>query len=91
MVYGILYVIRCFNGNEEFYKIGITSFTIKKRFTRKRDMPYQYEIIQEIKDSAENIYDLEKILHRVYAYWKYKPLISFAGETECFKIKTKLS
>lgn len=83
---GILYVLKCFNENEEFYKIGITSKTIDIRFPSYSYMPYKYEIIQEIKDLPENIYNLEHILHRFYKPYKYKPLISFRGETECFKL-----
>ena len=83
---GILYILRCFNENEEFYKIGITSKTIEVRFPSSSYMPYKYEITQEIRDIPENIYNLEHILHRLYRQYKYKPLISFSGETECFKM-----
>ena len=83
---GTLYILKCFNENEEFYKIGITSKTVEIRFPSTSYMPYQYKIIQEIKDTPENIYDLEHFLHRLYKPYKYKPLKSFVGETECFKI-----
>lgn len=83
---GILYVIKCFNQNEEFYKIGITSKSIKERYNTAHRMPYQYEIIQEITDIANNVYCLEKILCKIYCNYKYNPIIFFDGFTECFKI-----
>ena len=85
---GILYVIRCWNEEEEFYKIGITKLTIKKRFLSKKEMPYNYEIIQEIQDTPENIFDLEYLLHRIYKQmgYHYKPIKTFKGYSECFKI-----
>jgi hypothetical protein len=39
---GILYIIHCFNENESFYKIGITSRSIKERYGSKYHMPYNY-------------------------------------------------
>ena len=51
-------VIRCFNENEEFYKIGITSSSIQHRYNSTSKMPYKYEIIQEIYDTPEIIYNL---------------------------------
>ena len=85
---GIFYIIRCFNENEEFYKIGITSSSIEYRYNCFSKMPYKYEIIQEIYDTPEIIYNLETIIHRIYRNLKYQytPLLSFGGsKTECFK------
>lgn len=79
-----VYIIRCFNNTEDFIKIGITSNTVDHRFKRHNKLPYKYEILKEIKNSAEIIYDKEKELHKKFYNYKYKPQISFAGETECF-------
>lgn len=50
-------------------------------------MPYDYEVVHLIKDDVEIIWDLEKLLHRLYSNYKYSPLISFPGSIkECFKI-----
>ena len=50
-------------------------------------MPYKYEIIQEIIDSPENIYNFEKYLKQCNKQFKYIPLIHFPGAaSECFKI-----
>lgn len=79
---GILYIIRCFNHKESFYKVGITSNSIESRF--KSRMPYKYEVIHEVHREPIKVYDMEKELLRSLAYNKYQPLITFAGQTECF-------
>lgn len=83
-----LYILKCSNEHEEFYKIGITLQTISKRYSGKK-MPYNYEIIQEIKDIPENIWEAEKQLHLVNKEFHYIPSIKFGGSLkECFsKIK----
>lgn len=81
----IIYIIRFFNNNENFIKIGRTSDTVSFRFCGKK-YPYSFEIINEIKGSPDFIYDEEIRLHRLYKDYKYKPLLNFKGKTECFNI-----
>lgn len=86
---GIFYILRCFNENEEFYKIGVTSKSIKIRYAGKYAMPYTYEIVQEIKDESVNIFKLERFLKKYITSlsFRYTPDIIFSGSlTECFKI-----
>lgn len=86
---GIFYIIRCFNETEEFYKFGVTSLSIKRRYNTKSLMPYQYEIIQEIYDQGSVIYDFEKHFKRqIFKMDKnINPKILFPGSsTECFKL-----
>ena len=46
-------------------------------------MPYNYEIVKEVKSNGEYIWELEK---RFKKKQHYEPLISFGGSvTECFK------
>ena len=78
------YVIRCWSNDEEFYKVGITTKSIKHRFSGKY-FPYQYEIKQEIIDDAENIWNLEKVIKRLAKDSQYTPKQSFHGVTECYK------
>lgn len=85
---GLLYLIEMYNENERFVKIGITSHSVKRRFISK-NIPYEYIILAEFKSDGATIYDKEKELHRYFAKEKYKPLISFGGETECFDISIK--
>ena len=83
---GIFYIIKCFNETEEFYKIGITSKSIKQRYSNKSRMPYKYIITQEIQDTPENIFKLENIIKKYFLKFKYEPLFKFHGSsTECFK------
>lgn len=80
----IFYIIKCFNKNEEFYKIGITNRTIKQRYPDKKAMPYTYEIIKEVKGEAAFIWDLENKLKRNLNS-KYFPIIKFPGcVQECY-------
>ena len=84
-----LYLIRCWNNTEEFIKIGITSQTIKKRFIRERDMPYNYEILHlETSYDSDYIFEKEKLIKTKFKTNKYNPNISFAGKTECYTLNT---
>lgn len=81
------YILRCFNNNEQFYKIGITKHSLSKRYPSIKSMPYKYEIVKEIKGEAGEIWDLELVEKRKLQKSNYQPQISFRGsKTECFKI-----
>lgn len=80
---GILYFIRCFNATESFYKIGITSKSLEDRFN-SNNMPYQYEVIQQLTYLADVTYNLETALFKRLSDHQYKPSITFRGSTECF-------
>ena len=79
-----LYAIRCFKADEEFLKVGITAYSVARRF--KTDMPYDYTVLYEINADAGYIYDLEKRLHRILRKKekRHTPKIPFGGYTECF-------
>lgn len=80
-----LYVLKCFNENETFYKIGITG-NIKLRYDSKKKLPYNFEIIKQIDSfDVDYIWNLEKQLLLLNKEFKYQPLISFGGSKhECF-------
>jgi Zn finger protein HypA/HybF involved in hydrogenase expression len=79
------YTLRCFNENEEFYKIGRTMNNIEVRYQASTAMPYEYEVISEVKGSAGFIWDLELSEKRKLKGFHYMPKIPFAGSmTECF-------
>lgn len=80
----VVYLIRCFSGSEYFFKIGISSRTVKSRFASFRSLPYTYEIIKTSTMRGIDAWDAEKEIHRRLRDFKYKPLVSFGGETECF-------
>lgn len=82
-----LYIINCFNDDENFFKIGITRhLDLKKRFIGESNsvMPYKYKIIKQVQSFPSTIYDLETKLHQLCSQYEYNPLISFGGEFECF-------
>lgn len=81
---GILYAIKCFSGDEVFYKVGITSRSIKKRFNSITDIPYGYEVLYSVSGASGYIFDLERKLHSLLVNYLHQPLIPFAGQTECF-------
>lgn len=85
---GIFYIIRCFDSQESFYKLGITSLDIKERFRGNSKMPYDYEIIQNVTGSPEDIFSLELLLknYLIKNKLKYTPSKKFGGSIrECFK------
>lgn len=80
-----LYLIRCFNSDEVFFKIGITSNTTEDRFNNSVLMPYSFEIISRIKGSPSDIWDMEKKLNSTLSALHYVPKIMFHGSArECF-------
>lgn len=79
------YTLRCFNKEEEFYKIGITKGTTKERYNAPSKMPYNYEIVSEIFGEAGSIWDLELQEKRKLKEFNYQPKIKFGGsKSECF-------
>lgn len=83
----IYYIIRCTDKGEDFYKMGITVRTVKKRYSEKLRMPYKYEIIFEHKSfDAGYIWNLELTIKNNNKSLRYEPLIYFNGITECFSL-----
>ena len=79
----ILYILRCWNKKEEFYKIGITGRTVKDRYNSHKSLPYNYEIIHliESKDIGY-IYDLEHKILQKTKHIKYLPELPFQGSLQ---------
>lgn len=67
-----------------FCKVGITSSSIGRRFAGSIAMPYNYEVIKDLKLDPDLVYDIENKIIRDLAGFRYEPKISFGGETECF-------
>ena len=73
----ILYVCRLHSDTEDFFKIGITTRTIKDRF---RSIPYEYEIIYELPTTLYQAFMVEqKLLELLPPYY---PFQYFDGITE---------
>lgn len=82
-----IYTIKCWSGNEEFFKIGKTFTKIKRRFTKgkSRKIPYNYEVINvEFFEDARECCEREKELQNINKHLKYVPLKEFGGMQECF-------
>ena len=79
-----LYVIKCFDETEVFYKVGITTKEhLKLRFSGVH-MPYAWEEIFLHVDDCAYIWDIETQIHDLLSEHTYKPLKRFNGHTECF-------
>lgn len=76
------YVLKLLGVSESFLKIGITSMTVKSRFT-KHKLPYEYVVLVEIKGSAGLIYDIEKAV-KAGGLDRYLPKERFGGFSECY-------
>lgn len=79
---GTLYIIRCFNETEEFYKVGISSTGILARF--QYSLPYDYDIVYDLKLEPETVFNTENEILRSFKDIRYTPTIQFSGHTECF-------
>ena len=79
---GYLYLVRLFNSDEDFYKIGITCRELRKRMNC---FPFSKELIhvETIYDGGK-LFDLENELHRTFRKFRYEPFTSFSGEKECY-------
>lgn len=77
------YLLKIFNEEEVFYKVGITSETIQERFRR---LPYSYEVIYKISGNALLVYETELLMKRLIKKVAYTPKLEFGGATECFSI-----
>lgn len=78
-----LYIIRCYNETEEFYKIGKTFNSVNVRFSGGK-LPYNYDVTHIRTGTAKHISILEYRVHRLLRSRRYTPILSFKGDTECF-------
>lgn len=80
-----VYVVKIFNDEEEFYKIGVTHTKVSHRLIPKKlEYAYKYESLKEIKVSKYHACYLEAFLHEAYKKDTYSPKVKFPGHTECF-------
>ena len=81
-----VYIIRCWNETEEFFKIGRTFQTVKKRFGKQKSakIKYNYEVVHIFEGEAREICELEDRLKRENKENKYLPIKDFNGKYECF-------
>jgi hypothetical protein len=81
----ILYLMRFFSEDEEFFKVGITYRTIKQRFVNIKSRVYQLEVIAEFSSrDASRIFSWEESILATFAHLRYTPKHRFDGSFECF-------
>jgi hypothetical protein len=77
-----VYIVRIFDDNEDFVKIGRT-FTNTDR--RLKDIPYNYEIVKIWNFyHADQAFDIENEIKKKLKGYRYKPLKKFGGHCECY-------
>lgn len=83
---GTLYFLRIFADDEEFFKVGITLKSVKKRFGYKGALNgYKYEVLATYTSAnAAAVYDWEQSILETFSHLRYTPKIRFGGESECF-------
>jgi hypothetical protein len=79
-----VYIIKCWNDDEIFYKIGKTYQTIKSRFNGIKNMPYNYDIIKIFEGDGDSMSYLERFLQKMNKIDKYLPIKTFGGRYECY-------
>jgi len=75
-----LYLLECWNKEERFYKLGITSSSISRRYSGK--IQYQYKVVFQI--FTDDCAKAENEICELLKNCEYKPLLNFAGQKECF-------
>ncbi|WP_119026782.1 hypothetical protein [Acinetobacter pittii] len=81
----IFYLIKCWDKEETFYKLGITMNNILTRYGTVKAMPYEWSILLEHPGTAEEVYDMEVAFKKEMNQYHYKPKMSFNGSgTECY-------
>lgn len=55
----IFYLIKCWDKDETFFKLGITVNNILTRYGTVKAMPYEWQILLEQLGTAEEVYDME--------------------------------
>lgn len=80
-----VYIIRCWNENERFYKIGRTFVKLSERFSGKNKMPYNYMLVCYYTfTTSRECHKFESEIKRLNNDFKYIPLKTFSGIHECF-------
>ena len=79
----LFYIIRVFDDNESFIKVGITSESVSRRYSGKLN-GYNYELVRTIANSTSECLRIESEIIAKFA--KYEPQRKFAGSLECLEV-----
>ena len=83
---GTLYVVKICSDEEKFLKIGITKRDLTKRFNEIIKQKYQIELLFAYKNTLPEIKRTEDQLKKTFKKYRYVPLKSFGGATECYNL-----
>jgi len=79
-----LYLISINSDEEQFYKIGITTKSINKRFTKLEVPTYKINVEISLKCKLIKAFEYEQHIIAKLKDYKYTPKYKFSGRTECF-------
>ena len=80
------YLIKMFNEDEEFIKIGFSD-NIEARYEHFNNIGYVVQEIYKTNHLSKHLgIQTEKYLHKYFYERKYNPLMNFSGRTECFDL-----
>lgn len=83
-----VYIIKCWNDEETFYKIGRTFVTLKRRFGNTPNilLPYNFKVLKLFTHKTDGVKmgEIEKQIQKDNKEHKYLPKIHFNGKYECF-------
>ncbi|WP_125921829.1 hypothetical protein [Hymenobacter lapidarius] len=81
-----LYLLRIFDKDEVFYKAGVTSDSVKRRFVGPQALNnYSYEVLALHKSTnAAAVWEWEQSILETFSHLAYVPKRPFGGATECF-------
>lgn len=82
---GIFYILKLYDINEVFFKVGITTRDINKRLKEFKNY-YNVEIVHSQSGDFQTMYKHEKTFLDSFKNFRYKPKKEFKGNTECLFI-----
>ena len=80
----VLYLLKFYNKDEVFYKIGITTRSIKQRYHGEKN--YAYDIVLSIDTTLYKSFCVEQSMISKFERYKYVPKLTFDGFSECFNL-----
>ncbi len=82
---GLLYYIMFMLDNAAVFKVGITNFTVSKRFSG-HDIIVDPEILASYSCCGEKVHEAEQRILKTFKQYKYSGEERFDGYTECFTV-----
>jgi hypothetical protein len=80
----VIYSVKLFNDIESFYKIGITTTTVRRRMAKIKTAGYGFELIETHQTNLYDAIGIEMFIHDNNSNKSYTPQNKFEGWTECY-------